>query len=635
MRFFQISYIIILIFLFNITLSKDISTFSNYKIIQQTNIEVNFDIDFTQKIINGNPKIYFKALSYGEVIVLDTKALNIYSVIDSDTGEKLNFTLDEQYKLSSLGVPLKIYKEFNKDDLITIVIKFSTTSECTAIDWLDPEQTSGKIYPFMYSQCQSIYCRELLPVQDTPAVKMPVYIGVTVVKPLLGLVGGIYRSEIDNGDTVTYFYEQKIPIPSYLITIAAGDLEMRQISDRTKIYAEREIVDKAAYEFSDTENYIELIEQYTFAYEWGEYNILVLPPSFPFGGMENPCLTFVSPSFIAGDKSLSWVIAHEISHSWSGNLVTMENWSDFWLNEGFTMFLERKIIERFLDKDMAKLNAMVSYSSYKDDVYAFGESKSFTSLRPYLVGRHPDDSFCTVPYEKGFNFVYYLENLINSNDDEGKDVFMIFMRRYLKEFKYGVVDYYQFRNYFEKFINNTFPTKSENILSQIDWRNWVEAPGFPPLENNFTNIYSTEVEKIVELFYKEELDDNFAETFKNWFTLLKQIFLNRINDKGQTLTDWQFNYLTNILNLTSGYNVEVEFSYFMLILKYGKNISQNVENALIDFLGHHGRINYLRPIYSEFYKRNKQSALATLNKYRSFYHAIVIKYIELDLKLIG
>ena len=570
MKVFQISYILIIIFLINITFEKDISTFSNYKIIQQTKIEVNFEVDFTQKIVNGKAKIYFKALQYGEVIVLDTKALKIYSVIDSDTGENLQYIFDNQYKLESLGTPLKIYKQFYQNDTITIVIEFSTTNEGTAIDWLEPEQTSGKVYPFMYSQCQSIYCRELLPIQDTPAVKMPVIIGITVPKPLLGLVGGIYKSEIDNGDTVTYFYEQKIPIPSYLITIAAGDVISRKLNDRIKIYAEKSVVDKAAYEFSNTETYIELIEQYTFSYEWVEYNLLVLPPSFPFGGMENPCLTFVSHSFISGDKSLSWVIAHEISHSWTGNLVTMENWSDFWLNEGFTMFLERKIIERFSDKDMAKLNAMVSYTAYKNDVYSFGESKSFTSLRPYLVGRHPDDSFCTIPYEKGYAFVYYLEELINSNSDEGKDMFMIFIKKYLEDFKYGVVDYEQFKEYFEDFVKKTFPTKADYILEQIDWKTWVEAPGFPPVNNNYTNKYSIEVEEMVDKFYKNELDDDFVDIFTNWFTLLKQLFLNRLSDIGKELTEEQLTYLSNELNLTSGYNVEVDFSYFILVLKYGK-----------------------------------------------------------------
>ena len=204
--------------------------------------------------------------------------------------------------------------------------------------------------------------------------------------PLFALNSGIYQSKIDNGETTTYFYVQKIPIPTYLIAIAAGAIEGRKISDRTTVYAEADMVDKAANEFSETENFIQVAESYTIPYEWGEYNILVLPPSFPFGVMENPCLTFATPSIVAGDKSLADVIAHEISHSWSGNLVTMSNWSDFWLNEGFTMFLQRKIISAINNENMGKISAMIGMKEWKEAVTLLGESNDFTSIHPNLIG---------------------------------------------------------------------------------------------------------------------------------------------------------------------------------------------------------------------------------------------------------
>ena len=247
---------------------------------------------------------------------------------------------------------MKIYKDFNKDDQLAILIKFSTTKEGMSVDWLEPEQTLGKKYPFMYSQGESILNRELFPVQDTPAVKTPFSVSITVEKPLFALNSGIYQGKIDNGDTITYFYKQKVPIPSYLVAIAAGAIEERVISDRTKIYGEKEIVDLAAYEFEEIENFIQIGESYISPYLWGVYNLLVLPPSFPYGAMENPTLTFITTSLIAGDRSLTGAVAHEISHSWSGNLVTMDNWSDFWLNEGFTMFIQSKIMERIYGLDI-------------------------------------------------------------------------------------------------------------------------------------------------------------------------------------------------------------------------------------------------------------------------------------------
>ena len=400
----------------------------------------------------------------------------------------------------------------------------------------------------MYSQCQSILGRELIPIQDTPAVKMPVSVSITVEKPLLGIVAGIYQTEIDNGNTTTYFYEMKVPIPSYLIAIAAGDIAKKNISDRCNVYAEKEVVEKAAREFEDTEKFVELAEAYISPYEWGEYNILVLPPSFPFGGMENPTLTFVTPALIAGDKSLASVIAHEISHSWSGNLVTNENWADFWLNEGFTMFIQRKIIQYFQDLDMAKLDAMVGLSELRDDIISFGESKSFTSLQPYLIGRNPEDCFNKIPYEKGFNLLYYLETLVNT---EFNDVYKFrkFMRSYFEHFKYGVVKYDDFRNYFEQFIKTEDETIAKKILDQIDWDKWVNAPGFLPKENNFTNNYAIEIDNMVKLFYENKLPDNFVETFKGWFTLLKQNFLNKIKETDTELTVEQLTYLSDTLNL--------------------------------------------------------------------------------------
>ena len=486
------SFILILLISFSFSYEKDINTFSNYKIIKQTRIEANFDIDFNRKIIHGTLKTYFTALEDGEVIVLDSRALKIYSVIDSDTGAELEYILDEQYELDSGGIPLKIYKDYCKGDNIAIVIKYDTTEDGSSVQFLNPEQTTGKIYPFMFTQCETILCRELFPTQDTPDVKVTVEVGLTVIKPLFALNSGIFQYAIDNGDTVTYFYEQKVPIPSYLVAIAAGAIEEREISDRTKVYGEKEVVDLAVYEFEDTESFIEIAEAYLTPYQWGEYNLLVLPSSFPYGGMENPTLTFVTPSLIAGDKSLANVIAHEISHSWSGNLVTMDNWSNFWLNEGFTMFIQRKIMEKSIDLDIAKLDAMLLYNEMCKDIVKFGESKSFTSLHPYLVGRHPDDSFSKIPYEKGFNFLYYLEGIVN--EKASIDLFRIILRNYFINFKYKSIKYEEFKDFFIKtLIDEIGEEEAKKILDKIDWVAWIEVPGYPPIKNDFSNKYAPEV----------------------------------------------------------------------------------------------------------------------------------------------
>ena len=625
MKVHKISFFLILIIFISKTNQKELNTFSNYDIIFQTNINVHFIVDFDNKKVDGKVTISFKALEDGEVIILDTKSLIIKTIKDN-TGNELDFKLDNYYRLESHGVPLKIYKEYSKDDTFDITIEYSTTKDCMAIDWLEPEQTSGGKYPFMYSQCQSILCREMLPIQDTPAVKMPVQISITVPEELIGLAAGLFVEEINNGNNKTFIYALDIPIPSYLIAIAAGDIGSQNVSERCTIYAEKTVVEKAAWEFSDTEKFLKIAENYIGEYVWGQYNILVLPPSFPFGGMENPTLTFLTPSLIAGDKSLVSVVAHEISHSWTGNLVTNENWPDFWLNEGFTMFIERKILSSHKDKDMAKLDAMVGLSNLKADIIAFGESKSFSSLEPNLLGRNPDDAFNKVPYEKGFNLLYYLENKVNNDD-----IFQKFMRSYIDKFKKGVVKYMDFRTFFETFIKNNVKDW-EKILNDIDWDTWVFAPGFPPVENDFSNKYADEVDQAVKDFYENKLGDDFVKKFKDWFTLLKQNFLNKIKESDIELSETQLEFLNEKLELIQGkYNVEVSCSYYLTVLYHG-TLSTKFEESLVDFLGKHGRINYIRPLFSALARRNKELAIKTLDKYRNFYHSIIIKYIEIDLK---
>ena len=622
---------LLILFLISASFTKDTNTFSNYEIIQQTKLEANFDIDFDQKVIHGQVKLYLTAIKDGEVIVLDTRALSIKSVIDSDTGEELEFVIDKQYDLDANGVPLKIYKEYSKGDNIAILINYDTTDGGSAVQFLDKEQTTGKQYPFMFTQCESILTRELLPIQDTPAVKITTYMGITVPKPLFALDSGIYQSKIDNGNSVTYFYEQKIPIPSYLIALAAGAIEERVISDRSKVYGEKELVDSAAEEFDGIENFIQIAEAYVSPYVWGEYNLLILPSSFPFGGMENPTLTFVTPSLLAGDKSLANVVAHEISHSWSGNLVTMDNWSDFWLNEGFTMFLQRKIMEKTDDIDLAKLDSMVMYNTMVEDIKRFGESKSFSSLRPYLVGRHADDAFSEVPYEKGFNFLYFLETIVNKESDI--DLFRKILRQYFAKFAYKSLKTEDFQNFFIETIKAELPEdKANNVLNQINWVQWIDAPGYPPIKNDFSNKYANEVKEAVDQFYNGNLPDNFVDTFKKWHTLLKQYFLNNLKETDKVLGEYQLNKLNNDLNLKEGYNAEVNFGYYMVILLHAENLDDTFKNALDAFLGKFGRLKYLRPLYRSYYVRDKEAALRAFNEWKGSYHPIAVRMIELDFK---
>jgi leukotriene-A4 hydrolase len=289
----------------------------------------------------------------------------------------------------TLGRPLIIssISAYKKGNPIVLLITYETTKSSQAVQWIEKESTMTKVAPFMYTQCQAANCRSLLPCQDSPSKKVTIDISLTVSKPLLALYSGIQTKTIDNGSTLTYFYKQDIKVPTYLIAIAVGNLAGLKISPRTTVYAENDPVflEKCSQEFSDTEEYIKLAESYIqVPYQWGQYNLLVMPPSFPYGGMENPTLTFVTPSLVVGDKSLVYVISHEISHSWTGNLVTNANWENFWLNEGFTTFLQRKISMLKYGTDMALLEAQIGQDSLDGDIGKLGVDHSFTSLQPEI-----------------------------------------------------------------------------------------------------------------------------------------------------------------------------------------------------------------------------------------------------------
>ncbi len=622
-------FFLLLAIFFHKTFSKeDPSTFSNYFQIKQKHIEGHFQINFNTSTIISKVKIFFESLMDGELIILDSKSLKINSIIDPDTGLNINYEYDTYYSLPSLGTPLKIYKSYSKGQNISIIINYSTTKEGGATQWLTADMTTGKKYPFMFTQGESILSRELIPIQDTPNAKITISLGITVIKPLRALYSGLYQNYIDNGNSITYFYNQKIPVPSYLIALAAGNIDERIISDRVKVYSEPEMVDSAKNEFSDTEKFIQIGETYTIPYEWGEYNILVLPKSFPYGGMENPTLTFATPSILAGDKSLANVIAHEISHSWSGNLVTMSSWKDFWLNEGFTVFIERKIAEMLIDEDMSKLQAIFGYRAMINDIFNLGESKTFSSLNPYLIGRHPDEAFSEVSYEKGFNFIYRTQNIVNKYANF--DLFKLILKKYFSKFKYQAIESKKWKEHLYNCINETFNQSIyNNIIKEIDFDYWVKTPGVPKYKNDFNNSYAADADKYVNDFFDKKYDKSFNGTFSKWHTNKKLYYLLQIHTNEKGVDDEGLKYLGETLNLKEGYNSEINNEFFKIMLD---NKKLTYIEELKGFLGKFGRMKFLRPLYRGWGSIDKASAYTCFEDNKYWYHPIAVRLIEMDFK---
>ena len=366
----------------------DPHSYSRPDLVKTTHVHLDLNVDFDLNILVGKSILSFTKIDKEtSSVILDSRNLTIHNITEEYTDEKLVFTIEPQ---SDLGEKLEIKLPTYIGDRFKIVVYYETSPQSSGIQWLNPEQTAGKQHPFLFSQNQPIHARSMLPCQDTPAVKTPYSASITAPASLTVLMSAIKDPvEVESSGKKTANFIQKVPIPSYLIAIAVGDVVSKRIGPRSHVWSESEYIEKAAFDFSETESFIQTAEELNGPYIWGIYDILVLPPSFPYGGMENPCLTFATPTLLSGDKSNANVIAHEIAHSWSGNLVTNRNSEHFWLNEGFTRFTEQKILGRLQKGEPSRhFAAILGWRKLMNTVQeTLGPTNPFTALSPNLTGK--------------------------------------------------------------------------------------------------------------------------------------------------------------------------------------------------------------------------------------------------------
>lgn len=565
-----------------------------------THLDLDIEVDFDTKIISGTATYNIENNNATE-IVLDSKFLVIKSV-EAD-GEPTQFelgTFDEQ-----LGQPLKIaVSEHTKQ----ITIHYKTTEKTEALQWLSPQQTADKTHPFLFTQGQAILTRSWIPIQDSPQIRITYDAKVKVPSGLLAVMSA-ENPKLKTADGV-YTFKMKQPISPYLMALAVGDIYYKAVSQRTGVYAEKSMVDKAHREFSDMEKMVAAAENLYGDYDWEQFDVIVLPPSFPFGGMENPRLTFATPTVIAGDKSLTSLIAHELAHSWSGNLVTNATWNDFWLNEGFTVYFEIRIMEALYGKDRANMIALIGRQDLEEEIASFENEPEMTQLKLDLNDKNPDDGMNSIAYDKGYLFLRTLEETV------GRDKFDIFLKSYFKTNAFSTVTTEGFIDYL-----NTNLLEPNNVTFNVN--EWIYEEGIPDnqsiiVSNKFENAEKT----LVEFITNKKVDKSKTT---DWTTLE---WVHFVRNFPNTITTEDLARFDTAFNFTNSGNSHIAMVWYEQAINHdyhGNGVDQKIE----DFLIRVGRRWYVETLFKAFKRNDKiEEALAIYKKSRANYHSVTANTID-------
>ena len=440
-------------------------------------LEIHLAVDFDRQVFSGECKLVVEKLQSGvRKVLLDVLDLTIHSITDAH-GNLVQWEVQTpEGSRAKFGKALVVSLP-QEDTSCQLCVRYETTEKSTAIQWLTREQTAGKRYPLCFTQSCAICGRSFLPCQDTPSVKATFSIHVTVPVPLVAVASGEPLGEPKEAQGLrTFAYAQKVPVMSYLIAVVVANFESRVIGRKSRCYAEPAVVEAAQQEFTDiVDVFLDTAQEVVGGadYEWGSYNVAILPSSFAYGGMENPNCTFMSASLLPGDRSLTPTLAHEIVHSWIGNLVTNAYWKDFWLNEGFTRYIERRILGKIHGAAYRGLLLMVGYNDLVKTVDMLNKqgSSGLTRLEPDIGDIDPDDAFSRIPYEKGSLFLFYLEQLVGGEESMTK-----YLRSYIETFRGRSIQTSEMKAHFLEFF------KEVQKIEEVDWEYWLHGEGLPSFD---------------------------------------------------------------------------------------------------------------------------------------------------------
>lgn len=589
------------------TRSKDLHSFSNPEEIAVIHSQLNLHIDFERRILKGSVmhQLKRKDRKYDQLF-LDTRQLKIDRVLDQH-GKALTYEMGKESEI--FGSKLVIHLN-NTSDAVSIF--YETTPESEALQWLTPEQTHDKKHPFLFSQSQAILARTWIPCQDSPGNKFTYDAKISIDRDLMVLMSAINDTTLH--ENRTYVFRQPKPVSTYLMAIAAGNLKFRNTGRNSGVYAEPGQIEAAAWEFASMQEMIDGAEDLYGPYRWGRYDVLVLPPSFPFGGMENPCLTFATPTIIAGDRSLVSLIAHELAHSWSGNLVTNQTWNDFWLNEGFTVYFEQRIMEKLYGSDYERMLTVLGLGELQLTLKDFEvENKpEETHLYLNLEGRNPDDGLTDVAYEKGRFFLRHIEQCV------GREKFDAFLKSYFNAYAFKPMNTAMFLELLERDLIQG----DEALARKIDAKAWVYGPGIPknpqlPVSSEL-NKAAAEADR-----FENGTDAHLLQT-KGWTTHHWLHFLRNLKS-GMDLQ--KMKALDETFHFTQSGNSEILCDWFKHCIdsRYAP-----ARDALEKFLLRVGRRKFLTPLYSRLAKSPEDItwARSVFEKAKPGYHAVTVHTIE-------
>lgn len=569
-----------------------------------THLDLDLEVDFESRRLSGTCTLDVEG-GAGD-IVLDTRELEIRRVQVSGDGEDFR---DAPFELGAadpiLGSPLTIAR----GGATRVRVSYSTDPGASGLQWLEPEQTAGGRHPFLYSQSQSIHARSWIPLQDSPGIRVT-YAARLRTPP--GLLAVMSAEALDAGETAgEHRFRMSQPIPPYLIAIGVGDLAFRATGPRTGVYAEPGVVEAAAREFEDTEAMMRSAEKLYGPYRWGRYDILVLPPAFPFGGMENPRLTFVSPTVIAGDKSLVSLVAHELAHSWSGNLATNATWRDFWLNEGFTVYFEERIQEAVYGAERAAMDSSLDIADLKEEMSGMADRDQILHID--MAGRSPDEGVTGVPYFKGAMFLRTLEKAV------GRAAFDPFLRGYFDAFAFRSVTTDEFAAYLESELLSRYPAAAESIPVQ----EWLKQPGLPDSRHEHESAALDEAEAAALRWAGGDVPADRLETGQ-WTT---QHWLRFLRALPESLSPERMAELDRAFGFTAAGNAEILCAW--LVMAVGNEYAA-ADGAVEEFLASVGRMKFLRPLYRELVEseEGRSRAADIFARARNGYHPMAVAMTE-------